>query len=659
VTLDRRSARDPLVGKTIGGRYRLLSRVGTGGMSSVYLARHVLIDRLMAIKTLRRDLAEDPIQRDRFVREARAVNRINHPNIVEITDFGETDDGLVYLVMEYVAGDSLLSAMRDAPFPPLRAFDIAEQCGQALARAHQMGVIHRDLKPDNILIVQQRERADFVKILDFGIAKIMDAPSLTGSQQIFGTPGYIAPEYIQSTAIDGRADLYSLGVILYEMVTGALPFDYEYPGDLLVKHVTEPPVRPRVRRPDLLQPVEDFVLRCLEKDPDKRFRDAFHFLDELRLCRERIGGDLTWGGLNETDGDLAKTNQDLRSSSRDAPTEPPPPGERPFGAYGHEGVDLPLDGLKAAPLPSGFSGDFSGLDHVSAGVSAELSAEGASQPITADYDRRQIPVAPVDDLLDLPIEVVEPVVQATAARAAHPSSRPVLNPASGNTSGHTSGEHGLAGVRKWRQRFTAIREALDEIEETSATPPDIEHQMAEAERALEALEEGVKSAQMHQSAVESLAARARDARATLGRTLDELAGELSKRRGELLHLVERRADLTERREASRARHRLPGMTEGDADALLWELAAVEEELRKRGGACDELEGQIAELRLRLERENEEVEIELSVQVHLLDGEMTRVIQLATELRGPLETAEAYVRASWDESGSTSDREPNR
>src|SRR5688572_10246385 len=221
---------DPLIGKTIGGRYRLISRLGSGGMSSVYLARHVMIDRLMAIKTLRRDLAQDPVQRDRFIREARAVNRINHENIVEITDFGESDDGLVYLVMEYVPGEPLLKAFARGPFEPGRAIHISDQIAGALGRAHQMGVVHRDLKPENILLVPRKGRPDFVKILDFGIAKILDAPSLTGSQQIFGTPGYIAPEYIQSTNIDGRADLYSLGVILYEMITGALPFDYEYPG---------------------------------------------------------------------------------------------------------------------------------------------------------------------------------------------------------------------------------------------------------------------------------------------------------------------------------------------------------------------------------------------------------------------------------------------
>src|SRR4030095_1362200 len=201
-------------------------------------------------------------------REARAVNRINHDNIVEITDFGETEDGLLYLVMEYVDGESLLKAMASAPFETARALQIAGQVAGALGRAHQAGVVHRDLKPENIILVRRGGQADFVKILDFGIAKFLDAPSITGSQQIFGTPGYIAPEYIQSANIDGRADLYSLGVILYEMVTGALPFDYDYPGDLLVKHALEPPVPPSVRRPEVHPALEALILRCLRKSPD-------------------------------------------------------------------------------------------------------------------------------------------------------------------------------------------------------------------------------------------------------------------------------------------------------------------------------------------------------------------------------------------------------
>jgi serine/threonine protein kinase len=301
---------DPLVGRTIGGRFRLISRLGAGGMSCVYLARHVVIDRLLAIKILRRELARNPVQRDRFLREARAANRINHDNIVEITDMGETEDRLVYLVMEYVPGESLLKAFANGPMPVARAFDIVRQCALALSRAHEMGIIHRDLKPENILLVQRRARADFVKLLDFGIAKILDAPSLTGSQQIFGTPGYIAPEYIQSTAIDGRADLYSLGVILYEAITGALPFDYEFPGDLLVKHVTEQPVAPSTRYPSIDAPVEQFLLRCLRKDPAQRFRDAFHFIDELDSVAERVGSPLSWGGMNEPRPGRARTDTD-------------------------------------------------------------------------------------------------------------------------------------------------------------------------------------------------------------------------------------------------------------------------------------------------------------------------------------------------------------
>ena len=203
-----RTPMDPNLGKTVGGRYRLISRLGSGGMSTVYLARHVLIERLVAVKTLRRDLARETVQRDRFLREARAVNRVNHDNIVEITDFGETDEGLVFLVMEYVPGDSLLSAMAGGAMPALAVLDLAFQVGSALARAHQMGVIHRDLKPENILLVPRKGALPHVKLLDFGIAKIMDAPSLTGSQQIFGTPGYIAPEYIKGNELDGRADLY-------------------------------------------------------------------------------------------------------------------------------------------------------------------------------------------------------------------------------------------------------------------------------------------------------------------------------------------------------------------------------------------------------------------------------------------------------------------
>ncbi len=326
-------AHDPLLGRTISGRYRLISRLGSGGMSSVYLARHVMIDRLMAIKCLRRELANDPVQRDRFMREARAVNRINHENIVEITDVGESDDGLVYLVMEYVPGEPLLTALEAGPMGIGRVTHIARQCALALGRAHQMGIVHRDLKPENVLLVPRKGNPDFVKVLDFGIAKILDAPSLTASQQIFGTPGYIAPEYIQSTQIDGRADLYSLGVIMYELVTGALPFDYEYPGDLLIKHVSDLPVAPRARLDTVDPRVESFLLRCLRKDPDERFRDAYHFVDVLDELVEQLG---------------------LRPQSWRIRTTAPPPSLEPAAALdsalpGRDTEDLERPDIPGAP----------------------------------------------------------------------------------------------------------------------------------------------------------------------------------------------------------------------------------------------------------------------------------------------------------------------
>ncbi len=616
MTTHDRIGRDPLIGRTIGGRYRLIQRLGTGGMSSVYLARHVLIDRLMAIKTLRRDLATDPVQRDRFIREARAVNRINHANIVEITDFGESEDGLVYLVMEYIAGESLLKAMGAGPFTPLRALDIAEQAGSALARAHQMGVIHRDLKPENMILVTLRDRSDFLKILDFGIAKITDAPSLTGSQQIFGTPGYIAPEYIQSTNIDGRADLYSLGVILYELVTGALPFDYEYPGDLLVKHVTETPFKPTARKADVPGPMEAFILRCLQKNPDERFRDAFHFLDELRATRELLGPVLSWGGLNEDDS-LATRGEDEDVPVPIAPARDAPASDRTPTT--EQAIDVPDDARRSdATLPPAAPSEY-----------AEYPSDGSSRPITAEYMRPAIPVAPNDDL-EIDVEVEEPAA-AIDLQAQGVST-------------------GLSGARRWRERFEAIRTYVETLAGSAMPPDDIVKSMALAERSLEHLEESVRTARMHQQAVESLSERARDFRATLGKTIDELAAELSKRRGDLTLLAQRRDDLAERRDAARRGVKLGGTTEGQADALLWELAAVEEELRQKSTACDEVESQLGELRQRLERENEELEIELSVHTHVLDQEMVRLWPLATALRDPLQEVENWVEAHWTESG---------
>jgi len=589
---------DPLIGQTIGGRYRLIQRLGVGGMSSVYLARHKLIDRLMAIKLLRRDLASDPIQRDRFVREARAVNRINHENIVEITDYGETDDGLLYLVMEYVDGDPLLKVMTsEGPFEPLRAFALIEQAGHALARAHQMGVIHRDLKPENMMLVRRTEgdgtrrmiadmrngadRGEILKLFDFGIAKMTDQPGLSGSQQIFGTPGYIAPEYIQSIEIDGRADLYSLGVIFYEMVTGALPFDYEYPGDLLIKHVTEPPIPPSVRRPGIHKAVEEFTLRCLAKKPDQRFRDAFHFLEEAKRARDRMTRTPT--------GELPK-RPSVAASRDDMPTPQLEPRQRRR--------------VSSVPPPS-------------------TPPPAPPRPVTREYGSRTIPVAP-DDSVEIDIEEVQ-AVRSRDPRSSSPSSQ-------------SREGLGIGGSKRWRERFDALRAALDDLERRQTPPTEVDHAMAFAAQGVEELEEGAQIALNAQSALESLAERARDYRTTIGRTLDELAAQFSHEGGELEALVEERFLLV--------RERQEAIAEKDhacADALLWSLGAVEEVIHEKQEIYDLLEQQVSELRGQLERENEQMESEIGALTVTLDREMARLWPLAASLRVPMEIAEQYIR----------------
>jgi eukaryotic-like serine/threonine-protein kinase len=281
--------RDRFLGRTIAARYRLIRRLGSGGMSVVYLARHELISRLSAIKILRPELSTIAEHRERFLREARAVNRINHENIVEISDVGESD-GVAYLVMEYVEGESLLASVQRGRMPWDRASKIGMQVAAALARAHQMGVIHRDLKPENVLLVPRDETGDvLVKLTDFGIAKLSGEPSLTLNEQLFGTPGYIAPEYVGGLPIDGRADIYSLAVVIYEMITGVLPFEGRGQSELLLKPLTSAPIPPSQRVDGLPPDLESLLLRALARDPDARPHDAFALHDALGDIVRRFG----------------------------------------------------------------------------------------------------------------------------------------------------------------------------------------------------------------------------------------------------------------------------------------------------------------------------------------------------------------------------------
>lgn len=271
-------AKDPLLGRTIAQRYRLISRLGEGSVASVYLARHVLIERLGAIKIARPELGSDPAWRERFLHEARAVNRINHPNIVEITDLGEAD-GIVFLVMEYVPGESLKQLLERGPIGWRRAAGVGLMIASALGRAHEMGVVHRDLKPENVLVVPRRGGGDIAKLTDFGLARLVDVAPLTLRQGAEGGPSptpsgeravaYAAPEQLALDLgeADPRADLFSLGVVLYEATTGALP-------------------RGGVGALDAPPFFEDVLQTLLAADPEERPRDGYEAADLLRRALE-------------------------------------------------------------------------------------------------------------------------------------------------------------------------------------------------------------------------------------------------------------------------------------------------------------------------------------------------------------------------------------
>jgi eukaryotic-like serine/threonine-protein kinase len=281
-------APDPLVGRTIGGRYLVCELIGAGGMGTVYRGRHQLVGRDVALKFLAPRYARDPVARERFLREARAANRIDHEHIIDITDFGETSDNLVFLVMEYLDGEPLSQVIEKGALEPKRALEIGLQLATALARAHELDVIHRDIKPDNVFVLQRRG-GDFVKLLDFGLAKVTGEHRLTASGKVFGTPEYLSPEQARGEQLTGAADQYSLGCMMYEMLTGQLPFDGPSP-EVVLKHLQTEPAPPSHvnRRLPASDKIDAMVLRLLAKHPSDRFTDAYHLAEELRAILELL-----------------------------------------------------------------------------------------------------------------------------------------------------------------------------------------------------------------------------------------------------------------------------------------------------------------------------------------------------------------------------------
>ncbi len=292
---------DPLVGKVIDGRYEIQQRIGEGGMGVVYKARQLSIDRVIAMKMLNPQMATDPTWVQRFYNEAKACSRLQHPNTIRMFDFGQTQEGRLFMTMEFLDGISLRGALQPGALAPQRVVKVLIQCCASLAEAHSIGIIHRDIKPDNVFLLNMAGSPDFVKLLDFSVAKLLEGDRMkTQAGVVFGTPQYMSPEQGRGLPLDARSDLYALGILAFEMLTGNVPFHDDNPMTVIQMHLHAgvPPM------PDTIPyNVQQVVRRALEKDAGRRYQSS----GEMMQHCQQIFAELTAGGMSIGAGGMPRT----------------------------------------------------------------------------------------------------------------------------------------------------------------------------------------------------------------------------------------------------------------------------------------------------------------------------------------------------------------
>ncbi len=294
-----------LVGTVIADRYHIEKKLGEGGMGAVYLGEHVKMGRKSAIKVMTQSMANAPEAIARFNREAANAARINHPNVCAIYDFGETDDGVIYLAMEFIEGESLNDTLhREGALPPSRAADILKQTADALHVAHDLGIVHRDLKPDNIMLARGRGDSDVVKVVDFGIAKAMtgeEGQKVTKTGLVVGTPEYMSPEQLSGDVLDGRSDLYSLGLVFYRMLTGTLPFHADTAQETMIKRLTDDPMPLAQAAPGQTFPgaLQEAMNKALARMPSARYANAADFAADAVAAVRTMKADVPRPSMTE------------------------------------------------------------------------------------------------------------------------------------------------------------------------------------------------------------------------------------------------------------------------------------------------------------------------------------------------------------------------
>jgi tRNA A-37 threonylcarbamoyl transferase component Bud32 len=390
-----------LIGTTLLGRYRVIKKLGEGGMGTVYLGEHATIGKKFAVKVLSYEYAHKDDLRERFLQEARAASMISQENVVEITDFGDTPDGSVFFIMEFLQGEDLSDTLKsEGRLPWSRAKPIMLQICRALAAAHDAGIIHRDMKPENCYRIARGSNEDFIKVLDFGIAKVTsedegEGKGLTRTGMIFGTPEYMSPEQAQGARPDHRVDIYAVGVILYELLTGEVPFSADTFMGILTKHMFEVPRAPSslVPEADIPLEVENIILKAMQKDRELRFAS----MREMAEAIEAVGTGAA--AVHVVSENIARpsTGSMAFTGSRASTTVP---GTMPPVAAAYEEPRKSNKGL--------IFGIVGGLALVAAGIGAFMAFGGENETVAENTDEAAVAAPPEKQATDPAPEVVVP-----------------------------------------------------------------------------------------------------------------------------------------------------------------------------------------------------------------------------------------------------------